>query len=193
MHDVELDGGATAATPRWPWVAGLVLCALGVADAAYLTYAHFTTATVLACPSTGFVNCAKVTTSSYSRFLGMPVAVLGLAFFVGMVPLQTPWAWRSQWRLLRAGRMAALAGGVAMVVWLMYAEFLALHNLCEYCTGVHAITLVLFATTLFGTLATTVYADDDGDPGAEGVDAPSGVAAPSPAARPTGPQPAGRP
>ena len=171
-----------APPPRWPWLAGTIISLLGLADAAYLTYAHYTSTTSLACPTHGFINCAKVTTSSYSHFLGMPVAVLGLAFFAGMLPLQTPWAWASQWRLLRAGRLAALAGGVVMVVWLMYAEFIKLHNLCEYCTGVHVLTVALFVTTLFATLATAVYDDDEEVAGTAERAATSGSGAPAPSA-----------
>lgn len=92
-------GGATdepgAGMPRWPARVSMVLCGLGAAVAGYLTYAHFTTAAVLACPERGIINCAKVTTSPYSSIAGVPVAVAGLAFFVVMGALSTPRAWRS--------------------------------------------------------------------------------------------------
>ena len=45
-----------------PW-ATLVVSIAGLAVAAYLTYEHFTAGTTLACPDTGVVNCAKVTSS----------------------------------------------------------------------------------------------------------------------------------
>ena len=75
--------------------ASLVLAVAGLAVSAYLTYEHFTASTTLACPETSRVNCVKVTSSSYSAVLGVPVAVLGLAFFLGILPLLLPAAWRS--------------------------------------------------------------------------------------------------
>lgn len=145
------DGGAA---PRWPAVAGLVICVLGLADSAYLTYAHYTTAANLACSTKGFIDCAAVTTSSYSHILGIPVAVLGLAYFAFMTPLMLPVAWRSPNPWLRRVRLASSVVGVGMVLWLLYVELIKLDNLCEYCTGVHVLTLGLFLVVAFGTIAT---------------------------------------
>lgn len=152
--ETEAGGGLEWPVVRWPGWIGLVLALVGLGASIWLTYAHYTTATTLACPENGFINCAKVTTSQYSHFLGLPVSVLGLAFFVAMVPLQLPAAWRVHWAPLRAARLAGCAVGVAMVVWLLYAELFLLDNLCLYCTVVHAMTVLLFVTTALGTVAT---------------------------------------
>jgi len=77
-----------------PW-ATLAVSVAGLAVAAYLTYEHFTAGSTLACPDTGVVNCAKVTSSQYSKLFGIPVALLGLAFFVGMTALSVPPMWRT--------------------------------------------------------------------------------------------------
>ena len=148
-------------SPRWPWIVGIVLTVAGIAVATNLTYAHYTsTAALGACPDTGFINCAKVTTSSYSHIFGLPVAVLGLAFFVGMLPLQLPWAWRSQWAPLRLARLGATVVGVGMIMWLVYVELFRLDSICLYCTAVHVLTVLLFISTALGTVATAVYADE---------------------------------
>ena len=148
----EIPGQAAA--PRWPWIVGLAICTAGLAVASYLTYAHFAGATSLACPDTGFIDCAKVTTSSYSRIFGIPVALLGLLFFVAMLPLQTPWSWRSTSPLLRRGRLAACAIGVGLVLWLVYVELFRLDSICIYCTAVHMLTFALFATVALATVST---------------------------------------
>jgi uncharacterized membrane protein len=145
---------------RWPSIMGLVLTLAGGAVSAYLTYAHYTSVSALACPDTGLVNCAKVTTSSYSHIAGLPVAVLGLAFFVAMVPLQLPAAWRSTWAPLRLVRVAATVVGVGMIMWLIYAELFRLDAICLYCTAVHAFTVLLFFSTLVGTVATASYDEE---------------------------------
>jgi uncharacterized membrane protein len=159
--DGEGGGEGPAPTPRWPWIAGLAICLIGLADAGDLTYAHFTSVKALSCPESHFVNCAKVTTSSYSHLFGLPVSVLGLVFFFGMLALQSPWAWRSQWAPLRYGRLGATVVGVGMILWLLYAELFKLHAICLYCTGVHILTVLLFFVTVMGTISTAVYGDDE--------------------------------
>lgn len=156
----EAGGPQSSISPRWPAAVGSAVCVLGLAVAGYLTCAHYTTAAALACPETGIVNCAKVTTSSYSEVLGIPVAVLGLAFFAGMLPMQLPLAWRSSSRRLRAARVAAATVGVGAVCWLLYAELFELDAICLYCTAVHALTVLLFVTTALGTVATSPLPDE---------------------------------
>ncbi len=153
--DDDWDDDAPGPTPHWPAITGIVLCVAGLGVSAYLTYAHYTTATILACPDTGIVNCIKVTTSSYSHILGIPVAVLGLVFFAAMIPLQLPAAWRSRSPLIRIGRVAACVVGVGMILWLVYAELFLIKNICIYCTAVHALTFLLFVVVAIGTVATT--------------------------------------
>jgi uncharacterized membrane protein len=140
--------------PRWPAIAGLILCVAGLGPASYLTYAHYTTAAVLACPDKGYINCGLVTTSVYSHILGLPVAVLGLVYFVGMIPLLLPVAWRSRSPLIRYGRLAASIIGVGTILWLVYAEIFKLDAICIYCTSVHVLTFLLFVVVALGTVAT---------------------------------------
>jgi uncharacterized membrane protein len=59
----------------------------GLAVSAYLTAEHYSGSTVLACPENAPLNCAKVTTSAWSRLAGVPVAVLGRACFAAMTLL----------------------------------------------------------------------------------------------------------
>jgi len=148
-------GRANQASRRWPWLAGTLICLLGLADASYLTVAHYDAHVTLACPDRGFVNCGLVTTSVYSEILGIPVAVLGLVFFLGMLPLQLPWAWRSTRRSVRLLRLGGSVVGVGMVMWLVYAELFLIGSICLYCTGVHVLTFLLFVTVAFGTAVTS--------------------------------------
>jgi uncharacterized membrane protein len=150
-------------SPRWPALAGLLVSVAGLAVATYLTIQHFDQAIQLSCPTTGIINCEKVTQSSYSKILGIPVAVLGLVFFVVMVALQLPRMWRSQRRQIRAARLGWSVVGVGTALWLVYAELFRIKNICLWCTSVHILSLILFGITLFGTVATArppSYADD---------------------------------
>ncbi len=126
----------------------------------YLTYEHYTSSTSLSCPAGGgAVNCLKVTTSIYSKIHGVPVALLGLVFFAVMAVLQTPQAWRSDRLDVRAARVLWSVVGVATALWLIYAELFKIDAICLWCTSVHILTVLLFITTVFGTVATTPELD----------------------------------
>jgi uncharacterized membrane protein len=126
-----------------PWTT-LALSVAGVAVAAYLTYEHFTAGTTLACPDTGVVNCMKVTSSQYSKLFGIPVALLGLLFFVGMTALSLPPLWRAASPWPSRLRLAAVVVGVVFVCYLIWAELFQIDAICLWCTVVHGLTIILF-------------------------------------------------
>lgn len=127
-----------------PWLT-LAVSAAGVLVSAYLTYEHFTAGTTLACPETGVVNCLKVTSSQYSKLVGVPVALLGLLFFIGMTALSVPPLWRTASPWPSRARLAGVVTGVVFVLYLVWAELFRINAICLWCTVVHALTLVLFA------------------------------------------------
>lgn len=120
------------------------LSLLGVGLATYLTIEHFGHSNLLVCPRNSFLNCEQVTTSAQSYFLGIPVAVLGLASYVFLAVLNTPWAWRSANYWLHLVRFVFTMGAMVFVLWLISAELVIIGHLCLYCTGVHLITFALF-------------------------------------------------
>jgi uncharacterized membrane protein len=85
----------------------------------------------------------------------MPVAVLGLAFFVAMAALCLPWSWRRPEPIVRYARLAAALGGVAMILWLVYAELFIIDAICLYCTVVHGLTLIFFLVVASATVSGT--------------------------------------
>jgi uncharacterized membrane protein len=134
-----------AAWLRWTTLA-LALIGLGVSI--YLTYAHYTESALAGCTeTTGVVNCGKVTTSEQSVVFGIPVAVLGLAFYVFMVAIMSPWAWKARRREVGLLRLASLVVGIGFVLYLIYAELFDIGSICLYCTSVHVITFFLFVLT----------------------------------------------
>ena len=130
--------------PRFSVVSGLVLGVLGLAVAIYLTIEHFDTSVALACPETGRINCQRVTTSQYSHVAGIPVAVLGVVYFVVALVLLTPRAWRSSSPAVRWGRIGWVGVGTVMVLYLVWAEFFGVNAICLWCTSVHVISFLLF-------------------------------------------------
>ncbi len=139
--------------PRWAQATSLALSLAAVAVASYLTVTHYSDPTALACPDSGVVNCTLVTTSSWSVFLGVPVAVWGLAWALVMAGLTSPWAWRAGWGRLDQVRVVVSGLGAATVLYLVYVELFRIGAICLWCTGVHVITVCLFGVVLAGRAA----------------------------------------
>ena len=128
----------------WRIYTALVLAVIGLGISTYLTIAHYVGVQALVCSDTGAINCEKVTTSAESHILGIPVAVLGLAFYLVVLALNLPPAWRSQDRRVHIARLVAAGAGMLFVLWLIAAELLIIGNICLWCSGVHVITFLLF-------------------------------------------------
>ena len=143
-----LEEQRSAAAALWVVVTCGILSLLGLGIATYLTIAHYVGTQALACPSNGLINCAKVTTSAQSVILGIPVAVLGLGFYLACTALFSPWSWHSQRRELRIAQLVAVCTGMAFVLWLVAAELLIIKSICEWCTAEHLVTFALFVVVL---------------------------------------------
>jgi uncharacterized membrane protein len=149
----DLEAPTTTTVPLWFQLVTWVLSLAGLGVSIYLTIAHFTDKPLAGCSESGLVNCTKVTTSPQSYVFGIPVAVLGLAFFVAAVALMSPWAWRWARREVALIRLASLVVGMGFVLYLLYAELFTIGSICLYCTSVHAITFLLFVLTAFAAAA----------------------------------------
>jgi len=138
----------------WLQLTTFALALAGLGVSIYLTIAHFTESTLLGCSETkGLVNCTKVTTSAQSYVFGIPVAVLGLAFYLFAVAIMSPWAWRAARREIQLARIASVVVGIGFVLYLLYAELFIIGSICLYCTSVHVITFLLFVLTMFAAAA----------------------------------------
>jgi uncharacterized membrane protein len=135
--------------PSWVAPSTFAMAIAGTAVAAYLTIAHYTSPDLLACSSSGLVDCEAVTTSAQSEVLGISVALLGLGWFLAMSGLCSPWAWRSAAPWIRTARLVAVTTGMVFVLWLVYAELFVIHAICLWCTVVHVLTFALFVIVVW--------------------------------------------
>ena len=104
-----------------------VLAVVGLGIAGYLTYVHYAGVHVLCAASGG---CETVQTSSYSKLAGVPVPVLGLIGYAGiLVSLFVP---GDSGRLATAG--LALVG-FGFSVYLTYLEVFVIKAICQWCVG----------------------------------------------------------
>lgn len=141
--EMSEDRAGPSGENRWVAVAAFFLSLMGVGASTYMTIAHFTEASILACSGGGELSCTVVTTSAQSRIVGIPVAVIGLGFFVAMSVLTAPPVWRRGGRVVALTRSTLLVAGFVFVLWLVAAEIVIIGHVCLWCTAVHVITVAL--------------------------------------------------
>jgi uncharacterized membrane protein len=142
-------------TPTWVPATSLGLSLTALAIASYLTVTHYADPAALACPDTGIVNCALVTTSSWSVVLGVPLAVLGLVWAAVMTALTLPWTWRARARWVDGTRLVLSGAGAATVLYLVYVELFRIGAICLWCTAMHVTAVCLFGVILVGRAASS--------------------------------------
>jgi uncharacterized membrane protein len=116
----------------------LVLTAVGLCLAAYLTYVHYSGITP-PCSIKGN-PCSEVQKSQYSLFIGIPVALIGLLGYIAILGslLLAPDSERT-----RFVTMALILGGFGFSLYLTYRELFTLHKICEWCVSSAVIMTVL--------------------------------------------------
>jgi uncharacterized membrane protein len=121
-----------------------VLCLIGIGVAGYLTYTHYAGIHVL-CLSSG--GCETVQSSVYSKLAGVPVAVLGLAGYIGIL---LSLAIRNDF-----GRMAGF--GTALIgflfsMYLTYRELFTIKAICQWCVSSAVLMTLLTILTAIRVL-----------------------------------------
>ena len=115
----------------------LVLTAVGLCLAAYLTYVHYSGVTP-PCSIKGN-PCSEVQKSQYSLLVGVPVALIGLLGYIAILgSLLAPDGERA-----RLVTMALILGGFGFSLYLTYRELFTLHKICEWCVSSAVIMTVL--------------------------------------------------
>jgi uncharacterized membrane protein len=120
----------------------LALAVLGVLISAYLTWTHFAGLTPV-CTGSG-EGCDTVQSSRYASILGIPVALLGLVAYGGLV--FSAILWREAGVYL--GFLISLVGTL-FSAYLTYLEIFVIGALCQWCLASAAIMpLALICTAL---------------------------------------------
>ena len=138
-----------------PGLTAVALMALaGIAISIYLTVIHFAKIPPV-CTTGGVVDCSSVLLSPYSLVPGttIPVTIPGMLWFAVSGGLALAGlAARARGQAEPAWQRPALcswaAAGLLFVLYLVYAEIVRLHRICEWCTVVHLLTLATFLIAL---------------------------------------------
>jgi uncharacterized membrane protein len=116
--------------------AAIVVAVIGLGIAAYLTIVHYTGGTSVCAIAHG---CETVQKSDYSKLAGVPVALLGLFGYVGILAA-----------LIKDGErgreVAAFLSilGLGFSAWLTYTEIAIIDAICIWCVG-SAICMAILA------------------------------------------------
>ncbi len=125
-------------------IAVLVLSLIGVAIAGYLTYVHYEGLKVL-CLSSG--GCETVQASRYAKLDGIPVAVLGLLGYIGILG-----------SLLIRGELGRISAfGIALIgfgfsMYLTYREVFTIKAICQWCVSSAVVMTILVVLTAIRAL-----------------------------------------
>jgi uncharacterized membrane protein len=113
-----------------------VLALIGIGVAGYLTYVHYEGLKVL-CLSSG--GCETVQASSFAKLDGVPVALLGLLGYIGIVG-----------SVFIRGELGRIAGfaialiGFGFSMYLTYRELFTIKAICQWCVS-SAVLMTLLA------------------------------------------------
>lgn len=108
-------------------IAIAVVCLIGIGIAGYLTYVHYAGLKVL-CLSSG--GCETVQASRYAELAGVPVSLLGLVGYIGILL-----------SLLLRGDLGRFSGfalalvGFGFSMYLTYRELFTIKAICQWCVA----------------------------------------------------------
>ncbi|MBI4054271.1 MAG: vitamin K epoxide reductase family protein [Candidatus Doudnabacteria bacterium] len=130
------------------WIVYLILIAsfIGFLDAGYLTYSFYS-GQALKC--TILASCNVVTSSSYSKVLGLPLSVYGAVFYLTVFGLALIVLDRSRFSFLTLIFYLA-AGAVLVSLYLVYLQAFVLKAWCFYCVVSAALSAVIFISAWLG-------------------------------------------
>lgn len=127
-----------------------LLCALaGFGLSLFLTHKKRAKEKVLVCPLRG--NCTAVIQSDYSTFLGVPVELLGIAYY-GVVALAYLLLVLVPSQLFGVSVLLLAVGAAAFLfsLYLTFIQLMVLRQVCTWCLASAFLSTVLFSVSILG-------------------------------------------
>lgn len=123
----------------------VVLSFLGFLDAAYLTVSHYQN---VAPPCSLAHGCETVLTSKYAMIGPVPLALIGLLYYVLMLVLSVLYMQGKRGLVERLVAFLTISG-LAVSAVLVYLQASVIHAFCQYCLTSEGIILLLFICYFF--------------------------------------------
>lgn len=122
----------------------LILSFGGFIDATYLTVSHFKGASLLCNLSTG---CDQVTSSAYSTLLGLPVAMLGLFFYLTVFVLIIAY-FDTKKDIIPKIILGISLAAFCFSLWFVSVMAFIIKALCQYCLVSAVLSTAIFVASL---------------------------------------------
>ena len=122
-----------------------IVAFIGFIDASYLTLNHYA-GIVPPCFITE--GCDVVTTSAYSKIVGLPVALLGALYYLSMLVLMLYYIDKEDSRALKTISVLSLFGFI-FSLWFVYAQIFVIRSLCTYCLLSAVTSTILFICGIY--------------------------------------------
>lgn len=122
----------------------IALSFLGFLDATYLSAAHYTGINLVCRIVHG---CDVVTTSKYAMVGPVPLALIGLVYYLVIFLLMLGF-WITYRKFLVRAALFLTGAGLAISVILVYLQLGVIKAICLYCVSSAVITLLLFILLL---------------------------------------------
>jgi uncharacterized membrane protein len=119
------------------------LAVVGLLISAYLTWVHYAGVAPVCVGGSG--GCETVQTSSYATIFGVPVAVIGLVGYTGLLLSASL---RGELGVY-LGFLVALVGTL-FSAYLTYLELFVIHAVCEWCVASAALMVAALLCAAFG-------------------------------------------
>jgi uncharacterized membrane protein len=123
------------------------LALVGAFLSAYLTLYHYGYVGSLACGTGG---CATVQASKWARFIGAPVALWGLGYYLSVVVVASFGAMGAASEKLWPSKLLLALNGWSVLFsgYLTWAELVKINAICRYCVASALIVLGLFVLSV---------------------------------------------
>lgn len=139
------SGKPSSLLPKWLMWGLIIVSFIGFLDASYLTVAHYggidLTCTILK-------GCEEVTTSEYSVIFGVPLALLGVFYYLTVLLLSLIYFDTKNRFILKIIPPLTVAGLFASA-WFVYLQLFVIKAICEYCMISAATSTTLFIFGIF--------------------------------------------
>lgn len=124
------------------------LSLLGLIVSSFLLYEYNFSGSV-ACPIGG--GCDIVRASAYSRFLGISIPILGVAFYLAMAILSVVRSQKPSERILFKMSLLAAVIGVFFGVYLTFLEGFVIKAFCFWCVLSFIISVAILLSFVLGS------------------------------------------
>ena len=130
--------------PKWFAVSLLAVSLVGFLDSAYLAAKHF-----FGSPVTCFIveGCETVTTSRFATVAGIPVALLGAFYYLGIFLLAVAYLDTKRAAFMKLAARLTFVGFLASL-WFIYVQAFVLEAWCIYCLVSATRSTILFILSL---------------------------------------------